>query len=184
MAVRFELPAGASLAVFSLLRGSNHPTSQNGLLHLHLVWCSILSSETTETLAAARVSGVASFSATLVGGPGGIRTLDLCDANAALSQLSYRPINSFDIYRLYHGRGQKSSKFSYLFSASKIYVSKNARGQCPVGSLPRSLLSPQPASRQTPAPPQTKKLQNECSAAFLLSLEPESSASANSATSA
>lgn len=24
-------------------------------------------------------------------GPGGIRTLDLCDANAALSQLSYRP---------------------------------------------------------------------------------------------
>ena len=88
------------------------------------------------------------------------------DANAALSQLSYRPINSFDIYRLYHGRGQKSSKFSYLFSASKIYVSKNARGQCPVGSLPRSLLSPQPVSRQTPAPPQTKKLQNECSAAF------------------
>ena len=26
------------------------------------------------------------------GGPGGIRTLDLCDANAALSQLSYGPI--------------------------------------------------------------------------------------------
>ncbi len=106
------------------------------------------------------------FDASSFGGPGGIRTLDLCDANAALSQLSYRPINSFDIYRLYHGMGQKSSKFSYLFSASKIYVSKNARGQHPVGSLPRSLLSPQPVSRQTPAPPQTKKLQNECSAAF------------------
>ena len=28
LAVRFELPAGASLAVFSLLRGSNHPTSR------------------------------------------------------------------------------------------------------------------------------------------------------------
>jgi hypothetical protein len=28
----------------------------------------------------------------LFGGPGGIRTLDLCDANAALSQLSYGPI--------------------------------------------------------------------------------------------
>ncbi|WP_204887308.1 hypothetical protein, partial [Pseudoflavonifractor phocaeensis] len=36
-------------------------------LHLHLGWCSIFPSETAETLAAARVSGVASFSATLVG---------------------------------------------------------------------------------------------------------------------
>ena len=44
-------------------------------LHLHLGWCSILSPETAETLAAARVSGVASFSATLVGAVGGIRTL-------------------------------------------------------------------------------------------------------------
>lgn len=26
-----------------------------------------------------------------IGGPGGIRTLDLCVANAALSQLSYEP---------------------------------------------------------------------------------------------
>ena len=26
------------------------------------------------------------------GGPGGSRTLDLCDANAALSQLSYEPL--------------------------------------------------------------------------------------------
>ena len=166
MAVRFELPGGllSLLSLCSEVQITLH--HENGLLYLHLVWCSILSSETTETLAAARVSGVAPFSATLVGGPGGIRTLDLCDANAALSQLSYRPINSFDIYRLYHGRGQKSSKISYLFSASKIYVSKNARGQCSAGSLPRSLLSPQPVSRQTPAPPQTKKLQNECSAAF------------------
>ena len=166
LAVRFELPGGLLSLFFLCSEVRITPHHENGLLHLHLVWCSILSSETTETLAAARVSGVASFSATLVGGPGGIRTLDLCDANAALSQLSYRPINSFDSYRLYHGRGQKSSKFSYLFSASKIYVSKNARGQHPVGSLPRSLLSPQPVSRQTPAPPQTKKLQNECSAAF------------------
>ena len=67
------------------------PHHENGLLHLHLVWCSILSSETAETLAAARVSGVASFSATLVGGPEEIRTLDLSDANRTLSQLSYRP---------------------------------------------------------------------------------------------
>ena len=50
------------------------PHHENGLLHLHLVWCSILSSETAETLAAARVSGVASFSATLVGAGGGTRT--------------------------------------------------------------------------------------------------------------
>ena len=42
------------------------PHHENGLLHLHLVWCSILSSETAETLAAARVSGVTPFSATLV----------------------------------------------------------------------------------------------------------------------
>jgi hypothetical protein len=28
-----------------------------------------------------------------VNGPGGIRTPDLCDANAALSQLSHRPVN-------------------------------------------------------------------------------------------
>ena len=53
-------------------------------LHLHLVWCSILSSETAETLAAARVSGVASFSATLVGGDGGARTPDLFDVIEAL----------------------------------------------------------------------------------------------------
>ena len=30
----------------------------------------------------------------LFGGPGGIRTLDLCVANAALSQLSYKPVPS------------------------------------------------------------------------------------------
>lgn len=42
------------------------PHHENGLLHLHLVWCSILSSETAETLAAARVSWVTPFSATLV----------------------------------------------------------------------------------------------------------------------
>ena len=34
----------------------------------------------------------ASFSSTHFGGPGGIRTLDLSDANRTLSQLSYRPI--------------------------------------------------------------------------------------------
>ena len=51
------------------------PHHENGLLHLHLGWCSIFPSETAETLAAARVSGVASFSATLVGAEGGIRTL-------------------------------------------------------------------------------------------------------------
>ena len=53
------------------------PHHENGLLHLHLVWCSILSSETAETLAAARVSGVASFLATLVGAAIRIRTADL-----------------------------------------------------------------------------------------------------------
>ena len=31
----------------------------------------------------------------MVGGPEGIRTLDLCVANAALSQLSYGPIGFF-----------------------------------------------------------------------------------------
>ena len=53
------------------------PHHENGLLHLHLDWCSIFPSKTAETLAAARVSGVASFSATLVGTAEGIRTPDL-----------------------------------------------------------------------------------------------------------
>ena len=44
------------------------------LLASHLGWCSIFPSETAEALAAARVSGVASFSATLVGAGGGTRT--------------------------------------------------------------------------------------------------------------
>ena len=35
----------------------------------------------------------ASFSSTHLGGPEGIRTLDLCVANAALSQLSYGPVS-------------------------------------------------------------------------------------------
>lgn len=50
------------------------PHHENGLLHLHLGWCSIFPSETAETLATARVSGVASFSATLVGAGSGTRT--------------------------------------------------------------------------------------------------------------
>ena len=50
------------------------PHHENGLLHLHLGWCSIFPSETAETLAAARVSGVESFSATLVGPSGETRT--------------------------------------------------------------------------------------------------------------
>ena len=36
------------------------------------------------------------FGFALFGGPGGIRTLDLSDANRTLSQLSYRPIGSAD----------------------------------------------------------------------------------------
>ena len=66
LAVRFELPRGL-LSLFSLCSEVRiTPHHENGLLHLHLVWCSILSSETAETLAAARVSGVTPFSATLV----------------------------------------------------------------------------------------------------------------------
>jgi hypothetical protein len=64
------------------------PHHENGLLHLHLVWCSILSSETAETLAAARVSGVASFSATLVGAGYEARTRYLHLGKVALYQMS------------------------------------------------------------------------------------------------
>ena len=67
------------------------PHHENGLLHLHLVWCSILSSETAETLAAARVSGVASFSATLVGPSDWIRTSGLLNPIQARYQTSPHP---------------------------------------------------------------------------------------------
>ena len=62
------------------------------LLHLHLGWCSIFPSETAETLAAARVSGVASFSAfsaTLVGPSGEIRTPGILLPKQARYQLRY-----------------------------------------------------------------------------------------------
>jgi hypothetical protein len=47
-----------------------------------------LSSETAETLAAARASGVASFSATLVGARYRTRTCDLLHVKQMLYQLS------------------------------------------------------------------------------------------------
>ena len=48
------------------------------------------------------------------GGPGGIRTLDLSDANRTLSQLSYRPIY-LQQYLLYHTPKQITSEnFSFL----------------------------------------------------------------------
>jgi hypothetical protein len=65
------------------------PHHENGLLHLHLGWCSIFPSETAETLAAARVSGVASFSATLVGPSGGTQTHDIQLPKLARYQLRY-----------------------------------------------------------------------------------------------
>ena len=43
-------------------------------------------------------NGVTSFLSLHHGGPGGIRTLDLCDANAALSQLSYEPISYLKLF--------------------------------------------------------------------------------------
>ena len=46
--------------------------------------CGISTPKTAETLAAARVSGVASFLATFFGGDEEDRTLDLTDANAFL----------------------------------------------------------------------------------------------------
>ena len=71
-------------------------------LHLHLVWCSILSSETAETLAAARVSGVASFSATLVGPSGATRTPGLLNPNQARYHLRYTRIGGLSLL-LWHG---------------------------------------------------------------------------------
>ena len=67
------------------------PHHENGLLHLHLGWCSIFLSETAETLAAARVSGVASFSATLVGPSDWIRTSGLLNPIQARYQTSPHP---------------------------------------------------------------------------------------------
>ena len=67
LAVRFELPAGL-LSLFSICSEVRiTPHHENGRLHLYLGWYSILPYEMAETLAAKRVSGVASFSATLVG---------------------------------------------------------------------------------------------------------------------
>ena len=68
------------------------PHHKNGLLHLHLDWYSILPSETAETLAAARVSGVASFSATLVGPSGETRTPGILLPKQARYQLRYTRI--------------------------------------------------------------------------------------------
>ena len=63
------------------------------------------------------------------GGPGGIRTLDLCDANAALSQLSYRPI--FYILpilpRLFPVKGTSGSRpeISIIILPFKEFVKSN-----------------------------------------------------------
>ena len=119
------------------------PHHENGLLHLHLVWCSILSSETAETLAAARVSGVASFSATLVGPSDRIRTCGILLPKQARYQLRYtrlfryfirlgvfsqmwRPTNwatpGYSISVIIPQRGRKSK----FFLSVVIYVVKAA----------------------------------------------------------
>ena len=54
------------------------------------------------------------------GGPGGIRTLDLCDANAALSQLSHRPAvrNAAVLY----GRGWSGVKIDAQLLSTLPYI--------------------------------------------------------------
>ena len=104
------------------------PHHENGLLHLHLGWCSIFLSETAETLAAARVSGVASFSATLVGPSGATRTPGLLIPNLSgkLFLLVYSDFQPFSICFTY-----SLTLLSPLFPGVPapsvvIYVVKNA----------------------------------------------------------
>ena len=105
------------------------PHHKNGLLHLHLDWYSILPSETAETLAAARVSGVASFSATLVGPSGAIRTLGPVNPNHVRYQLRYTRI--FNFYH-YTTAGRKIKDFSacgHLCGQSRFYTAFSNQGK-------------------------------------------------------
>ena len=60
----------------------------------------------------------------LLGGPGGIRTLDLSDANRTLSQLSYRPLYLvLDYYTRYFSKCQEV--FCNFFIFSQFYRQKS-----------------------------------------------------------
>lgn len=56
-----------------------------------------------------------------IGGPGEDRTLDLCDANAALSQLSYGPIAHKSCSFIIHDSAQNVKMNFYNFAA-KLHV--------------------------------------------------------------
>ena len=95
------------------------PHHENGLLHLHLGWYSIFPSETAETLAAARVSVVASFLATLVGPSDWIRTSGLLNPIQARYQTSPHPETAARFRRLDYittFRGEMQAFFSIFLS--------------------------------------------------------------------
>ena len=61
----------------------------------------------------------------IFGGLEGDRTLDLCDANAALSQLSYEPLKGCDKYTLNGGnsQGRKGEK-SFDEKCRKVFLAR------------------------------------------------------------
>ena len=69
----------------------------------------------------------------ITGGPKGIRTPDLLNANQALSQLSYRPIFIYftNTSKYYHNNVEEAR-----FSAGKIAILKQLFGIIAVGFYP------------------------------------------------
>ena len=86
-------------------------------LHLHLGWCSIFPSETAETLAAARVSGVASFSATLVVFCCRKRYMDSY-LPCCLMACTVAPIASDRVSRLHSFQNLTVALFGFCFGSS------------------------------------------------------------------
>jgi hypothetical protein len=55
-----------------------------------------------------------------LGGPEGDRTLDLCVANAALSQLSYRPSRSMTLLIIHHSPIHAKHRVSFCHAISSV----------------------------------------------------------------